>query len=137
LRTSVRAFRLASGRDSHGPSPRGRCYLRLVRLAFLVWVGANGVVVADEPSKEFWPEVDVWLRLSPTWRLSMFIPISQNIETAYREGNLILQADYAWGKVTRLHKTRLLDENRARGMKPMLVRGGYLAGQSLDDHGQQ
>ncbi|MGE5362276.1 MAG: hypothetical protein ACM3NQ_24930 [Bacteroidales bacterium] len=31
-------------------------------------------------------------------RLSLFVPISKNIETHYREGNLIAQADYAWGK---------------------------------------
>jgi hypothetical protein len=69
----------------------------------------------------------------------MFIPISKNIETDYREGNLILQTDYAWGKVkTRLYfyRRRLLDENRAQEMKAILLRGGYLGGRSLDDKGQ-
>ena len=44
----------------------------------------------------------------------MFVPLSNNIETDYREGSLILQADYAWGKASQLFKTRLMDENRAR-----------------------
>jgi hypothetical protein len=119
-------------------SPVPRC-LPLLCLAFLIWLGATGAAVAEEPSHEFWPETDLWLRLSPAWRLSMFVAISKNIETAYREGNLILQADYAWGRVkTRLYfyRRRLLDENRAREMKAILLRGGYLGGRSLDDQGQ-
>jgi hypothetical protein len=66
----------------------------------------------------------------------MFVPLSKNIETKYREGSLILQADYAWGKESRLYKARLLDENREREIYNWLVRGGYLAGRSLDDHGE-
>jgi uncharacterized protein DUF2490 len=132
----VYTARSASSTDSHGLASTGRRSLRLAWLAFLVLLRVTGAALADEPSKEFWPEVDLWLRLSPTWRLSMFIPISKNIETAYREGNLILQADYAWGKKNRLRPARLLDENRAQAMNAMLVRGGYLGGRSLDDQGQ-
>jgi hypothetical protein len=66
----------------------------------------------------------------------MFVPLSNNIETDYREGSLILQADYAWGKASQLFKTRLMDENRGREINSWLVRGGYLSGRSLDDHGQ-
>jgi len=116
------------------PGP-ARC-VRLVCLILLVWVGAAVAVSAQESSTEFWPETDIWLRLSPAWRLSMFLPISSNIETKYREGNLILQADYAWGKGKSPHKRRLLDETRAREMRRLLARGGYLSGQSLGDRGQ-
>jgi hypothetical protein len=92
--------------------------------------------LAEESSYEIWPEIDLWWRLSPEWRLSMYVPLSKNIETEYREGALVLQADYAWGKASRHYKTRLLDENRARKMDTWLVRSGYLAGRSLDDRGQ-
>jgi hypothetical protein len=92
--------------------------------------------VAGESSTEFWPEVDVWLRLTPSWRLSMFVPISKNIETHYREGNLILQGDYAFGKMNRRHTSRIMDENRAQQMKRFLVRSGYLGGKSLGDNGE-
>jgi hypothetical protein len=115
-------------------------YLRLVCLALMVWLGVDGAAVAGETSLEFWPEVDLWLRLSPAWRLSMFVPLSRNIETGYREGSLILQADYAWGSAWAgrpLLETRLVDEERRQKMNPFMVRGGYLYGQSLDDHGQQ
>jgi hypothetical protein len=128
--------RRAATRVSFSPSPPGPSYLRLVFLAITVWLGAAGAAFAGDPSYEFWPEVDLWLRLSPAWRLSMFVPLSKNIETDYREGNLILQADYAWGKGSRLYKARLLDEGRAREMNTWMVRGGYLGGRSLDDHGQ-
>ncbi len=114
----------------------GRRCLRLVFLVLLVCLGAARAAGQDETSWEFWPETDIWLRLSPAWRLSMFVPISKNIETAYREGNLILQADYAWGKLKLPFKRRLLDENRAREMKRFLLRGGYLGGKSLDDQGE-
>jgi hypothetical protein len=102
----------------------------------MIWLGATCGAVAGEPSYEFWPEIDLWWRLSPEWRLSMFLPISENIETDYREGNLILQADCAWGKGSRLYKARLLDESRAREMNTWMARGGYLGGRSLDDHGE-
>jgi hypothetical protein len=97
---------------------------------------AAGAACADDPAKEFWPEVDAWWRTSPDWRFSLFVPISENLETHYREGNVILQADYAWGKTDRVRTRRLLDEARASHMKTMLVRWGYLGGKSLDDQGE-
>jgi hypothetical protein len=114
----------------------GRRTVRLICVILMVWLGAAGVALAQETSLEFWPETDIWLRLSPSWRLSMYLPISSNIETKYREGNLILQADYAWGKMKHPQKRRLVDETQAREMRRFLLRGGYLGGKSLDDHGQ-
>jgi len=114
---------------------RLRC-LRPVFLIFLVLSWAIGAAAQDEPSKEFWPEMDLWLRFSPAWRLSMYLPISKNIETNYREGNVVLQLDYAGGKMKLVQNRRLLDENRAREMKRFLLRAGYLGGKSLGDEGQ-
>jgi hypothetical protein len=128
--------RRASTKVSFSLSSPGPGYLRLVCLTLMLWLGATCAAFADEPSYELWPEIDLWWRLSPAWRLSMFLPLSKNIETDYREGNLILQADYAWGKGSRLYKARLLDESRAREMNTWMVRGGYLGGRSLDDQGQ-
>jgi hypothetical protein len=116
-------------------SPRLRP-LRLFCLALTVWLGATGAAIAGDPSYELWPEVDLWWRLSPAWRLSTFVPLSNNLETDYREGSLILQADYSWGKESLPFKTRLMDENRAREMNNWMARGGYLHGRSLDDHGE-
>jgi len=121
---------------SYYPAPPGRGFLRPVCVALLAWLAVTGSAVAGESSLEFWPEIDLWLRLSPSWRLSMFVPISNNLETDYREGNLVLQADYAWGKTRLLRWGRLLDESRAEQMKAMLVRGGYLGGRSLGDDGE-
>ena len=111
--------------------------MRAATLALVVSLFVAGAAGADDPQQEFWPEVDVWWRLSPAWRVSLFVPISRNIETAYREGNFIPQVDYAWGKPNKLRaETRLLDENRAQAMKAMMVRTGYLGGKSLDDNGE-
>jgi len=66
----------------------------------------------------------------------MYVPLSKNIETKYREGSIVLQADYAWGNTRVLHQRRLLDENKAQQMKVCLSRGGYLAAKSLDDKGE-
>jgi len=107
---------------------------RAASLAVLAWLAAVGVAVADDPSREFWPEVDTWLRLSPAWRLSLFVPISENLDTNYREGNLIPQADYAFGQTHFEH--RLVDEDRAHEMKILLLRWGCLSGKSLDDQGE-
>jgi Protein of unknown function (DUF2490) len=112
--------------------------LRLICLALIVCLGgATGAAGQDGTTKEFWPEIDAWLRLSPTWRLSMFVPISKNLETHYREGSLILQADYAFGGMKSPQKRRMVDDSRALEMKRFLFRGGYLGGMSLDDQGEE
>jgi hypothetical protein len=108
---------------------------RTVTLVLAAWLTAAGAVRADPPSKEIWPEIDTWLRLSPAWRLSLFVPISENLDTHYREGNLIPQVDYAFGKA-RVQR-RFMDEDRARDSKLFLLRGGYLGGKSLGDDGEE
>ena len=102
-------------------------------MAVVIWVAAAGTALADAPAKEFWPEIDTWLRLSPAWRLSLFVPITENLDTHYREGNLILQADFGWAASKRTR--RLVDDQRAQAMQVWLIRGGYLGGKSLDDQG--
>ncbi len=110
-----------------------RRWIRSACAALLVWLAA-GLARADPPSYEFWPEIDTWLRLSPAWRLSLFVPISKNLETHYREGNFIPQVDYAFGKTRR--RRRLMDEDRERRMRAFMLRGGYLGGKSLGDQGE-
>ena len=112
-----------------------RSWVRAGCAAFLIWLAAAGAALADPPSKEFWPEIDTWLRLSPAWRVSVFVPIAENLDTHYREGNIILQADYAWSTSNR--SRRLIDGDRAQNMQIWLLRGGYLGGKSLDDRGAE
>lgn len=109
-------------------------FLPAVCLAAVLWLAAAGAAGAQDVAKEFWPEVDAWWRLSPAWRLSLFVPISENLDTHYREGNLIPQVDFAFGQ-TRFDR-RLVDEDRAQKMKMFLLRSGYLGGKSLDDQGE-
>jgi hypothetical protein len=95
-------------------------------LAFIIWVVAAGTAAADDPSKEFWPEIDTWVRLSPAWRFSLFVPISENLDTHYREGNLLLQGDYAWGTSDRQADSgrdrRLVSARRDRRERDVPVR---------------
>ena len=107
---------------------------RLFPLGLLAWCLAAGSAGAQNSSREFWPEMDIWLRLSPAWRLSMYVPFSQNLETKYREGSVVAQADYAWGK-TKYHR-RLMDESRAQQMRAFMLRSGYLSARSLGDNGE-
>jgi hypothetical protein len=117
-------------RSGHGRLPQ------LVVFALLAFLGSSGTASAEEPSFEVWPETDLWLRLSPSWRLSSFVALSKNIESNYREGSLIVQGDFAWGRPTLGHFTRILDDNRAETVKAFVLRGGLLQGKSLDDDGQ-
>ena len=55
-----------------------RLWVRTGCAAFLIWLAAAG---AEPRSKEFWPEIDTWLRLSPAWRLSVFVPLAENLDT--------------------------------------------------------
>ena len=111
-----------------------RLWIRTASAGLMVWLAAACAALADPPTKEFWPEIDTWLRLSPVWRVSLFVPISENLDTHYREGNLIPQVDFAFGKAR--FQGRFMDEDRARDSKLFLLRGGYLGGKSLDDQGE-
>lgn len=91
---------------------------------------------AQESAKEFWPELDVWYRVSPHWRFSAYIPFSQNLETDYREGSFQIQADYTWGKPSRIVFMRLLDAQSAEQLKNRMFRFGFSGGKSLGDDGE-
>jgi hypothetical protein len=112
--------------------------MKRITLIFFFISITQGAAIAQNQDvvKEFWPEIDIWLRLSKDWRFSTFIPLSRNIETAYREGSLVLQVDYAFGRTNRPIIRRMLDENRMMAMKSMLIRGGYLSARSLGDSGE-
>ena len=143
-----------SGEFRHGRTPRpktggkegarrakgGRHHPRLL-VGFLVLAGCLAVpsrALAGGSTWEYWPEIDLWARLTPQFRLSSMIAVSRNIETQHREGSFILQADYAWKrKGAPLVTQRLMDEAQAAVMNVFLVRGGYLTGKSLTDNGAE
>lgn len=110
----------------------GRSVLTIIAFCLIV----PGIMNAQDPSTEFWPEIDLWYRLSPAWRLSMYLPLSKNIDTKYREGAILFQGDYAWGRSRFLDNRRLLDEDKARQMRVNLSRAGYLTAKSLGDNGE-
>lgn len=115
---------------------RWRTFLRILCLGLPIFFCSAFTAGAQKTTAEFWPEIDVWYRVSPAWRFSMFLPLSRNLETQYREGNIVLQADYAFGKSRILSYRRMIDDTREQNMKSWLVRGGYLGAQSLDDKGE-
>ena len=74
--------------------------------------------------------------MTPSWRASVLIPFSRNIETKYREGSFVFQADYSWGRAKRVIFVRLLEQDAAERIKNKMIRGGYLSGRSLSDEGE-
>jgi hypothetical protein len=111
-------------------------HLALIVLAACLCL--SGQARADETVNEIWPELDLWLNLPAGFRLSSFIALSQREVTDYREGTFILQADYAWKSSTLPGlRRRLADEAEVAEMKPMMLRWGYLSGESLDDDGAE
>jgi len=114
---------------------RGRWFLLLLPLLFASpW--AAGATVADDSTKEIWPEMDLWYRLSPSWRATALIPLSWNPDTHYSEGGFTLQADYVLGRSKSRYFSRKVDENRVGAMKPYLARLGYAFNASLGDRGE-
>jgi len=107
---------------------------RLICLVFFVSLITSTTCVAQRSSLEFWPETDIWYRLSPSWRLSAFIPITKYNESKDRDLNIYLHADYAWGMTKHLITRRLVDENREQQMKMWMVRGLYMKGWSLGEN---
>lgn len=112
--------------------------LKFVRhLAGLVFfIGINTTNQAQNSSVEFWPETDIWYRLSPSWRLSAFMPITKYHESANRDFNIYLQVDYAFGPTRTPFFNRRMDENKEQPLKGWLARGGYMGGWSLHDEGE-
>lgn len=102
----------------------------------LLYMSILNSCFGQDSSKEFWPELDVWYKLTPSWRASVLIPLSRNIETNYREGSFVLQADYSWGRAKRVLFVRLLEQDAAERIKNKMIRGGYLSGRSLGDEGE-
>ncbi len=109
--------------------------MRLIVFVLFILLSFNKVQ-AEDTSKEFWPELDLWLKVSPALRFSSFIPLTSNVDTYYREGSFIAQADYSWGETKKIFFMRLLDSSAAEKIKSNMIRGGYLNGKSLQDGGE-
>jgi hypothetical protein len=89
--------------------------------------------IAQNHSIELWPEVDIWYRLNPSWRLSSFLPVTKYNESGNRDLNIYLQADYAWGNTKYTIYRRLMDEEKDQKMRNFMVRGGFMKGWSLGE----
>ncbi len=109
-------------------------YFQLFLLHLIISISISSSCIAQNSTFEFWPETDIWYRLSPSWRLSSFIPITKYYESKNRDLNIYLQADYVWGKTKHLLNMRLMDENKAQQIKGWMVRGGYMKGWSLGEN---
>lgn len=95
---------------------------------------ANQSGFAQKTSYEFWPETDIWYRISPEWRLSAYIPITKYNESKNRDLNIYLQLDYAWGKTLKPFYKRWIDENEDRKVKGWMGRLGFMEGWSLGEN---
>lgn len=113
-----------------------RCRIQLFLLGMMFGLGAYGDCIAQNSSLEFWPETDIWYRLSRQWRLSTYIPITKYYESKDRDLNIYLQADYAWGTTKYSVYSRLMDENRVDKVKAWMARIGVMEGWSLQDWGE-
>lgn len=108
--------------------------INLVCLLLFISLSPIHSCMAQNSSIEFWPEVDIWYRLNPSWRLSSFLPITKYNESNNRDLNIYLQADYAWGKTKHTIYRRLLDEEKEQKMRAFMVRGGFMKGWSLGEN---
>ena len=100
----------------------------------IIFLGVSHSANSQNTSLEFWPETDIWYRLSPSFRLSAFVPITKYNESKFRDLNIYLQADYAFGKTKHLLKRRMMDENRVQVMRAYLFRAGFMEGWSLGEN---
>ena len=108
--------------------------LRIIWLVFFINVITTYSCFAQNTSIEFWPEADIWYRLSPAWRFSTFIPITKYNESKNRDLNIYLHVDYAWGHTKHLIYRRLLDQEKEQEMKIWMLRGGFMEGWSLGEN---
>jgi len=107
-----------------------------ISLSFLILFLSQTEIFAQNFKYEIWPETDIWYKLIPGFRVSTFASTTRYVETKKRDFTISVQCDYQWGTSKRFYFSRLLDQNRAENLKTWLVRGGYLNGTSLGDHGR-
>jgi hypothetical protein len=108
--------------------------LRSIGLVVFISLCSINCSVAQNATLEFWPETDIWYSLSPSWRLSAFVPITKYNESGNRDLNVYLQADYKWGRTKYSVFERMMDENRVGQIKSWMVRGGFMEGWSLGEN---
>ena len=111
-----------------------RYNLKLICLLLFIILSATTTCIAQNSSLEFWPETDIWYTLSPSWRLSTFIPVTKYNESKDRDLNIFLQADYKWGKTKHIIYRRMVDEDREMKMQAWMVRSGVMKGWSLGEN---
>ncbi|MDX8337899.1 DUF2490 domain-containing protein [Draconibacterium sp. IB214405] len=107
--------------------------LRTFSLFLLIWFSSWIDISAQNYHYEFWPEADIWYKITPGFRVSSIAAITKYLESNTRDLNVMLQADQSFGKAKRFFFTRLVDQNQPEVLKSWLVRGGYGAGWSLYD----
>ena len=71
---------------------------RLGQTMVMIWL-LPCYLFAQSSTVELWPEADLWYTLTPSWRLSMFIPVTKYYESKNRDLNIYLQADYKWVEI--------------------------------------
>lgn len=103
-------------------------FLFFINISFI----ENGL--AQNTSYEFWPEVDVWYRFNPAWRMSAFVPITKYNESKFRDINVYLHLDYSWGHSPHLIYRRLVDQEKEQLMRVWMVRIGLMEGRSLGEN---
>jgi hypothetical protein len=111
-------------------------YFKKILLGLFVWFIAITGILAQNSTFEFWPEAEIWYKVTPGLRLASYSAITRYYESNSRDYNLTLLADHSFGKSRKFLFTRLLDQNRAETLKVWLVRGGYMGGWSLGDHAE-
>ena len=111
-------------------------YIKLSCFLLPAWFFTFTNVLAQGTSYEFWPEANVWYKVTPGLRLSSFAAITRYLESDTRDFNLTLQTDHSFGYSKRFFFTRLADQNRAQQLKVWMARGGYMGGWSLYDNAE-
>jgi len=105
-------------------------YLVFVMILTIIRISS---VHAENTTKELWPEIDLWWKTSNDWRFSSFLALSRNVETNYREGDILIQGEYSWGETKDSVSMRLVDVAEAEIVRPMMARIGYLNGRGQEE----
>ena len=107
--------------------------LRITSSFLIFWMMSTLNLSAQGFNYEFWPEADIWYKVTPGLRLSSLVSVTKYLESKTRDLNVTLQADHSFGKSKRFFFARLMDQNQPESLKVWLARGGYMGGWSLYD----
>jgi hypothetical protein len=100
-----------------------------VRFLFTALAVASPLLCQTQESRaEFWPELDIWIRVAPNWRIWILAAETRNREVNIYQGTLGAHVEYSWFPREQIFFRRISELVNEEKKRTITVRAGYRRG---------